>query len=135
MKVAVPTYGDRVSPVFDVARCLLVVDIDRGREVGREDTAITEADPGLRARHVADLGVDVLICGAVSRLLEGMLQAAGVRVIVHVCGPVEDVLRAFLSDGLTDQTFLMPGCCGRRRRARGRRGGGRRRLDAQGETV
>lgn len=130
-----PIWGERVSPVFDVARRLLIVDIERSLEVGRQDTALSEADPGLRARRVAELGVDVLICGAVSRLLEGMLQAAGIRVIVHVCGPVEEVLRAFVAGCLTDQTFLMPGCCGRRRRVRGRRGSGRWRLNAQGETT
>lgn len=135
MKVAIPTWDGRISPVFDVARRLLVVDIESDTEVGREDTAVEEANPGLRARRVAQLGVNVLICGAISTPLEDMLVSAGVRVISHVCGPVEEVLHAFVSGRLTDQAFLMPGCCGRRQRGRGRYRGGPCRVDTQGETT
>jgi predicted Fe-Mo cluster-binding NifX family protein len=58
----------------------------------------------------------VLICGAISRPLEAMLLSAGVEVIPQTCGPVEEVLKAFMSGKLTEKAFLMPGCCGRRRR-------------------
>ena len=38
-----------------------------------------------------------------------MLATKGVEVIPHICGPVEDVLRAYVSGHLTGQAFLMPG--------------------------
>ena len=132
MRIAIPTWCGRVSPVFDVAKHLLVVDVDGTRDGSREDATIEETGPGRRARRVAELGVNVLICGAVSAPLEAMLISAGVRVILHVCGSVEEVLQAFVSGGLTDQAFLMPGCCGRRQRSRGRHRGGRWRLHTQG---
>ena len=128
MKVAIPTWAGRISPVLDVAKRLLVVEVERDGEVGREGATIEEVDPGLRARRVAQLGVNVLICGAVSSPLEAMLTSAGVQLISHVCGPVEEVLEAFVSGRLTDEMFLMPGCCGRRHRVRSRHGGGRYRL-------
>ena len=124
MRVAVPTHNGRVSPVFDVARRLLVVGMENGGEVGRQEERIDETDLARRAMYVADLAVDVLICGAISRPLEASLISAGVRVIPQTCGPVEDVLKAFLSGRLTHEAFLMPGCGGRRRRRR--RGQGRR---------
>ena len=133
VKVAIPTWDARVSPVFDVAKRLLVVDVEGDVEVSREETAIDETQLIPRARRVAELGVDVLVCGAVSRPLEAMLVAAGVRVVPQTCGPVEDVLRAFVSGQLADNAFLMPGCCGRRRRFRGRHRRGRSRLNIQGE--
>jgi len=68
--------------------------------------------------------VDVLICGAISRPLEMMLVSEGMQVIPHTCGPVEDVIRAYVSGRLTDQAYLMPGCCGQRRRTRARGGRG-----------
>ena len=135
MRVAVPTWAGRISPVFDVARSLTVVDVAGGTEVGREAATLEETEPAPRARRVAQLGVNVLICGAVSMPLEAMLISAGIQVILHVCGPVEEVLQAFVSGRLTDQMFVMPGCCGQRRRARSRRRGGRCRLDAQGDTA
>ena len=122
MKVAIPIWLNRISPVFDVAKRLLVVDIEGNTEVSREETSLKEKQLVLRAKRIADLGVDVLICGAVSQPLEEMLVSREVRVIPNICGPVEDVLFSFVSGRLIDEAFLMPGCCGRRRRLRGRRG-------------
>jgi predicted Fe-Mo cluster-binding NifX family protein len=110
--------------VFDVARRLLAVDLDDGREVARSEHDLTHADPVRKTADVAALGVDVLVCGAISRPLEAMLSAAGVRVIPQVCGLVEPVLAAYASGRLTEEAFLMPGCCGRRRGRHGRRGRG-----------
>lgn len=125
MKVALPTWDGRVSPVFDVAKRLLVVDVERGTEISRSEVDLEETRLAARASRVTALGVHVLICGAISWPLEAMLTSAGVRVIPQTCGPVDDVLRAFLEGQLASEAFLMPGCCGRRGRFRGgRRHGG-----------
>jgi predicted Fe-Mo cluster-binding NifX family protein len=128
MKVGIATWDGRLSPVFDVARYLLVVDVEDNTEVGRRQMSLEESQLASRARRLTELGVQVLICGAISRPLEAMLVSAGVHVIPQTCGPVEDVLQAFLQQQLANDAFLMPGCCGRRRRFRrgqcrdGRRG-------------
>ena len=77
--------------------------------------------PDRRNQRLQALGVETLICGAISRPLEAMLAAGGIEVIPHVCGEAEKVLQAFLSAGLQDDQFAMPGCCGQQRR---RHGGG-----------
>ena len=135
MRVAVPTWSGRVSPVFDVARHLLVADLDGATEVGRHEVAIEDTELGARAKTVAQLGVDVLICGGISAPLEAILVSSGVRVIPHTCGPTEEVLRAFARGQLQDTAFLMPGCCRRRRRRQGGRRGGWRARDAQEGTA
>ncbi len=122
MRTAIPISDGRISPVFDVARRLLLVDIENEREVRRTEEALEEPELAARARRVAELGADTLVCGAISRPLESMLLSTGVEVIPQTCGPVEDVLRAFISGQLTEQAFVIPGCCGHRRRLRG--GGG-----------
>ena len=111
--------------MLDVARRLLIVDIAGSAEVGRRETNLEAVQPGARAAQIHELGVEVLICGAVSWPLEAALVSAGVRVVPQTCGLVQEVLTAFLSGRLADGTFLMPGCCGRRRRMRAGRGGGR----------
>ena len=121
MRVAIPVSDGRISPVFDAARRLVLVDVEDGREVRRTEQGLEEPEPARRARRVAELGVDVLICGAISRPLEAMLLSAGVEVVPQTCGQAEDVLRTFLSGELTEEAFLMPGCCGRRRRFHGGR--------------
>ena len=124
MRVAISISDGRVSPVFDVAGRLLLVDVQTGREVGRTEEVLEEPELAARARRVAELGADVLICGAISRPLEAMLWSTGVEVIPQTCGPAEDVLRAFVSGQLTEQAFVIPGCCGHRRRFHGGRSEG-----------
>ena len=123
MKVAVPIWAGRVSPVLDVARRLVVAELEGRTEISRKEEPVAETDLFRRAQRIRQLGVDVLICGAVSRPLEDMLRANGVQVTPWVCGSVEEVLQAFLCGRLSEASFLMPGCCGRRRRFHGHRGG------------
>jgi len=121
MRVAIPTCEGRVSPVFDVARRLILVDVESGQEVARKEESIDESGLAARTRHLAGLGVDVLVCGAISGPLAGMLTANGTKVVPWICGPAEDVLQAFMSGESVAASFAMPGCCGRR--GRGTRGG------------
>ena len=122
-----PIWQNRISPVFDVAGKLFLVDVEGGQEVARTEERLTEEAIERRARRVAQLGANVLICGAISRPLHALLSSAGVEVIPQTCGEVEEVLGAFVAGRLIGDAFVMPGCCGRRRRFRGGRGHGNRR--------
>ena len=117
MRLAIPIWNGRISPVFDVAGDLLVIDVQDGTEVGQENVRLDGSAPTIRAGQLADLGVDVLICGAISRDLEDMVSSAGVNVISQTRGRADRVLRAFISGQLTARAFLMPGCDGHCRRA------------------
>jgi predicted Fe-Mo cluster-binding NifX family protein len=119
MIVAIPVWQGRVSPVFDVAEQVLLVELDRSVEKSRREEPLSEEMPERRADHIALMRVNTLICGAISRPLESLLTARGVRVIPRVCGNVDEVLGAFNAEQLQDERFAMPGCCtGRRRRER-----------------
>ena len=122
MRIAIPQWQSRVSPVFDVAANLLLVEVTDACEVGRQEVPLTATDPTRRAQQVAHLAANVLICGAISRPLELALHSAGVQVISQICGQVDEVLRSFLVGGLANDAFRMPGCCGRRRFRGGREG-------------
>jgi predicted Fe-Mo cluster-binding NifX family protein len=128
MRIGLAAHEGRVSPVLDVAQRLLVVDVNGQAENGRQDLALTSSSLATRVRDIQHAAVDVLICGAVSQPLEAVLSAAGIRVLSRICGPIENVLSAFLADGLSDGAYLMPGCCGRGRQRRGGCGGGRRHM-------
>jgi len=127
MKVAIPHWQGRVSPVFDVARTVLLVDIEDSAELTRQDVAFDVEDLHARAARLAGIGANVLICGAISWPLEMAVLGAGIEVIPQTCGEVEHVLAAFIDGRLNQGAFLMPGCCGRRRQFRARRRRGRQR--------
>ena len=112
MRIAISYQQNRISPVFDVATHILLVDIKKNQELRRNKRTVTQSDSLIRARYVSQFGVEVLICGAISWRLENALSSIGVQVIPCICGPVEDVIKAFLNDKLSESTFIMPGCLG-----------------------
>jgi predicted Fe-Mo cluster-binding NifX family protein len=118
--VAIPNCQGRVSPVFDVAARLMMVRLWGRTERGREDVTLFETLPAGIVRSIVELGVNVLICGAISQMLEAALVEAGVRVVPRVCGEVEAVLRAYRAGTLGAREFRMPGCCSRAWGGKGR---------------
>jgi predicted Fe-Mo cluster-binding NifX family protein len=114
MRVAIATWNDRVSPVFDTSSRLLVLDVEHDAVRDRRVVEMgADTFPAQRAQRLTELGVNVLICGAISRLLAGFVSATGIVVIPWVSGPVEGVLRAYLLKRLSDSRWKMPGCRGR----------------------
>ena len=51
--------------MLDVARHLLIVDLETNTEVDRLTTALDETHLTARVKRICELGVEVLICGAV----------------------------------------------------------------------
>lgn len=122
MRVGITIWGDIISPVFDVARSLLVADIKDGVTVGKTRQAIFPGSPDQQVDALRRSQIDVLICGAVSEVPANMIEAAGIRLIPFIKGNVNDALHAFLNNQLPAADFMMPGCGKRRRRRqRGRR--------------
>jgi predicted Fe-Mo cluster-binding NifX family protein len=115
MRIAMPYWLGRVSPVFDVADCMLVIDIEDGRETKREQRALFGSDPFERAKQIRGAGVDLLICGALSKTLETAISGRGVEVMGFICGDVEEVIEAFKEGCLAGGCFEMPGRGTRRR--------------------
>jgi predicted Fe-Mo cluster-binding NifX family protein len=114
MKIAIAHWQSRVSPVFDVADRLFLITIEDGREVHRESLRIAGRDPFERAQKLAEHGVDVLLCGAVSSALEKALVAAGIRVLGFLGGELESIVSAFLAGQLSDGRLPSADRSGRR---------------------
>ncbi len=131
MNVALTTWNGRISPVLDVARQVLLVQTAKAKEVGRRVEQLPGNDPWAQAAQLLALAPQVLICGAVSRPLLGLLLASEMRLIPFTAGNVEDVLAAWLAGHVPGVAWRMPGCGGWSRargglcRGRGRRGQGR----------
>lgn len=109
MKIAIPVCGDRVSTVFDAADELLMIETrpgglpEKSRASWRGDTLIA------RATQIRESGVQVLICGALLRPMERMLETAGIQVIPFIRGTVDEVFEAFCKGDLRSGRFLLPG--------------------------
>lgn len=110
MIVAIPVWSDQISTVFDFAHHILLVELDAGNEIGRNEHPLQEGPPIFRANKLSRFGVDVLICGAISRPLARIVASHGIEIIPFVSGTVNDVLNAYLTGRLADSRFCLPGC-------------------------
>ena len=124
MRIALPEWQGRISPVFDTARTIILADCQKGKELGRSTEQLNELVMPVRVRRITGLGVNVLLCGAISRPLAGMLASAGISVIPFLSGEIDNVLSGYLNGELAAPQFLMPGCRGRRGRFGKRYGSG-----------
>jgi predicted Fe-Mo cluster-binding NifX family protein len=110
VRLAIPCFLNRLSPVFDEASQVLLVDVENSSEIARARKIIDMCYSCERARYLVDWEVDVLICGAISRSLKEMIEVKGIDVIGQICGDTEEVLQAYLADPANLRSFLMPGC-------------------------
>lgn len=125
MRVAFAAWNDRIAPLFDVTRRLHVVDTEGGRVVRESEEPLEEPAPAGRAARLAALGIEALICGAISRPQEALIQAYGLTIVPFVNGDLREVVDAWRAGRLGSEAFAMPGCgSGRGRRFRGGRGSG-----------
>jgi len=134
MRVAIPLWQGRVSPVFDEASRILLVDISGKQEQHRQEESLRTRNPFERAQMLPKLGVDLLICGMISQAQQTALVSAGVRIIPHICGPMEEVIVAFLDGRIERGDLLMPGCGGRKK-MRHRMGGPCRKIRSEKEEI
>ena len=101
MRVSIAICHDRVCPRFDCAATLIVIDVSDGREESREVLDISAWPVHGRATRVAQLGIDQLICGALSSFDEAGFDGLPVRLVSQVAGPVEAVIQAILSEAIS----------------------------------
>ena len=110
MRIAVPIWNDKISPVFDTASRLLIINTKNLSEIERFETSLYEQDISRRFLRIQDLKVNILICGAISRPFSMLLMSAEIKIISGIAGPAEDVLNAYLHGSLSNSKYLMPGC-------------------------
>ncbi|HZL77235.1 MAG TPA: hypothetical protein VFC17_00095 [Candidatus Limnocylindrales bacterium] len=125
MIIAIPISQERISPLLDAAARLLLVTRRHGKEVARKEFVLNPLSPEGLARRVAELRVDLLLCAALSEVLQRELERRGVQIQPHLCGEVESVLHAFDCGQLQRDEFRMPGCCRRQRVARNGKSSGK----------
>jgi predicted Fe-Mo cluster-binding NifX family protein len=118
MKAAFAHWNKRIAPVFDTARAVHVVEARDGAIISETQALLPEELPLHKALRLAELGVDTLVCGAISRAADELVAAYAIRVIPFVAGDLGEVIRAWLNGTLARDAFTMPGCCARSRRPR-----------------
>lgn len=116
MKVALTVWEGHISPLFDATRMLLVAKIERREVTERHLEPFDCASDFSRVSRLDQLGVDVLICGGISRFFANFIEARDIEIIPFSAGTVNEVLEAYIKGTLFSNRFRMPGCGPRRER-------------------
>ena len=124
MKIAIPTFGTRVSPRFDCAQEIAIVTVGEGRLSERLELPASDWPPHERIHRLRELGVDTVICGGIDRWTTRALQSAGVTIYGWVAGEVGDALAALLKGDLDEEAAMQGGGRCRCRRFAGDNGAG-----------
>ena len=114
MKAAFAVWNKRIAPVFDVAREIRLVEAESGRIVRETDERLPADSGPETGRCLIELGVDTLVCGAISRFMLSLIAAYDIRVVSFVAGDLCEIIRAWLSGDFRKEAFTMPGCRGGR---------------------
>ena len=121
MRVAIPIWDRMISPVIDTAQIMCVYQV--------EENTITESDMFMLPEDVSEKAMyikthaDVLICGALSRLLERELSTQGVKVHPWIMGESNAIASAYAQGKIHEYEYSMPGCKRHHRGCCHRRGG------------
>ena len=109
IRIAIPIFHNRVSPVLDTCTRLLIVGFEGKVSVERKEISFDLYSQSERFEIVKNLKPDAIICCGISEVFDKMLQSADIRLISGIVGDVEQVTEAFLSNRIDDPQFRMPG--------------------------
>jgi len=109
MRLALPQWNERISPLFDSAANLLLVDIEGEKAVQYTEIPFRGRTPVERATELCRLKVDHLVCGAISQPYLRALEYCPLECCSFISGPVHRVINSFLHKELPGK-FAMPGC-------------------------
>jgi predicted Fe-Mo cluster-binding NifX family protein len=107
--IAVPIFQSRVSPVLDVCSRILLISLEQNREIDRKEIYLDDLSLSERTSVLKRSNITTIICGGISDVFYNILKGLGIHVIVGKAGEVEEVLAAFQSGRLEEESFDMPG--------------------------
>ena len=119
MLVAVPLFGDEVSPRFGYATEVMLAHVEGRKVHSSRRIAVPETGGMQICVLLISLKPQVVICGGIRRACQRMLEHRHITVIWGIIGRAEDALSSYASGKLKSDQFVCPG---RRRFRKGGRG-------------
>ncbi len=80
MRAAIPLTDDGIARVFDTATRLLIVDLNGVARDERVEVPTFVGPAIIRAREIASLGIDVVVCERISHTLAARIRDQGIDI-------------------------------------------------------
>ena len=121
-RAALTVWENRISPVYDSANLMLIIEIEEKQVVTREHESFNAERTTLLVERLSERGVSCFICGAISESPARLIHSSGIQLIPFISGNTDLILDTFAKGDPIVPRFLMPGCGPKRRKQRGKRG-------------
>jgi predicted Fe-Mo cluster-binding NifX family protein len=108
-RVAIPVFESRVSPVLDSCQRMVVVDIEKGCEIHRQELNLNKMSIHERIELMARWGIRKIICAGVSDVMCRFLAGKNISLVSGIAGELEKIINAYVCNRLDDTCFMMPG--------------------------
>lgn len=110
MKLAVTIWGNRVSPVFDAAKTLLIADMENRMILRKNYISFDPGSPEELIKLLKKARVSILVCGAISTGPADLFVENGIKLISFVTGNALEFMEAFARKQTIEKSYMMPGC-------------------------
>ncbi len=105
MKIAIPLFGNRISPRFDFSPELWMITVENGEVVHQERLPTATLNLPQRLDQLTTSGVNQVICGGIDGFCISHLGRNGIGVLHNVVGEAEVAFNLFLKGRLRPGLF------------------------------
>ena len=98
--LAIPNFGNRISPRIDYAETLQLITIKERVIVERETIKIITHSNLERLNFIIRLKPNIVICDGISNLIHDKLSENGIKVIPWIHGTVDEVIEMYLNGSI-----------------------------------
>lgn len=109
MRIAIATFRTQVSPRFDCANTIWLIEVDGETEISRAEISLTQVPPPARAGFLRSHGASVLLCGGLRRRDYFDLVEQGIEIIAGLMGDAQEILTAYRQGRLDPAPRWEPG--------------------------
>lgn len=110
--IAMPIFEERISPLLDVSEKFVIYEINDKKVTQKAIVNINAVSERARVEKLRDIGVSLIISGAVSRYLSYIITECGLKHIAWASGPVDEVINLYLNNTLVTSRPESGSCAG-----------------------
>ncbi|MEC9488975.1 MAG: NifB/NifX family molybdenum-iron cluster-binding protein [Halanaerobium sp.] len=100
MKVAVATEGNVVAGHFGRCSSYMIIELDDGSIIGREELENPGHEPGFLPGFLAEKGINCIITGGMGPKAAQLFNNYAIKTVIGASGQVDQVIEDFLSGTL-----------------------------------
>jgi predicted Fe-Mo cluster-binding NifX family protein len=108
MRIAIPVFGNRISPRFDFAPYIGLFDSEGKKIIASREVCCDGWGDVERVSKLKDMGTNTVICGGLPNSLLNLLTSSGIQVIPWVAGNADQALDLFLQGRLKERMVIHP---------------------------